>query len=1358
MIAVGAVVTSITLENTGAAQVSVPITFGQVFKQGDLPAGSAVELRAPDGAIVPCQFDVKATHGDGSIRHGALSAIIPALANASSVAYSIVRAASAPAGAAAVPSDFPGLNAVVTISDNGTDVTGPTAGTVYTADASARLAAGTYQTWLSGPIVSEWIVRVPFVTAGGAEHPDLHARFSIRAYKGQAKAKIDYIVENTWAKEKAVPSGTTPWETVSVAPAVYSFSLKAGIDVVHTRAKNGYLQTKLTFNANGVYDNNATGLPNDATVFTATVTADGVAKPISIVGSQAQTFSQLRALINTQLGGAATCTNAPNWLGLLFVSATTGVGSTVTIDYGTLFPALAHTPPYRPIRGDEYIHYAGTRWKKTHWWGAAPSIHIRHDKQYLIATKAVPNYEPGLVGSPSVIAANLATMQTQDIGGNGISKAYMGDVGYAPGIGVLPEWTALYVVNQGVDAKAVMLKQADLQGSWPVHTRDFGTDHPINFADWPYATYSPNVGDSRNAATGLNEKLPSYVLPASLPDTMNKPDVAHHPDFCFVPYLVTADHYYMEGLVFYNRFVALDTNSHDTFRGGRKCLWQNHQVRGQAWAMRTAVHALYITPDAHPLRGDIQYCVDQNVLWYDSKYVDPAGPLRNIFGHFGALIYSQNGAANTGNAPWQEDFVTSACGRAIELGFSSFTPLLTYKARQITGRLTSGPDFCWQVGSAYSLRYRESSASPLYTSWNEVYLNTFSSAITSSTCGSVEMAAAISTAFNRTVAQNAMVGYTELISGFPANMQPAVAYCATFDIAGCDDAWTVFDARTSKPDYNAGPQFAIVPRTLTATTPDPDPAPEEPPTTTQEAKMSYPDRVQETTNTAGTGPFTLSGVAEAGFRTFGAAVAIGVPVPYCAVLGAQWEVGTGVLTDALTMARTPTASSNGGALVDFAAGAKEIFATVPGAKLMKFASADDAATAAVVDAATSTILIEEAGVTKRITMANFMAALGVGVGSLPAAAALADADKLPVVQGVTESLVTVGDLKTYLGAVGGTPADTTGPTMGGTLTSSSVTASGFTLGGYSATDNVGVTGYEYSLDSGSTWTNAGNTTSIVVTGRTASTTYQTRVRAYDAAGNRAATPLSLAVTTSAASGDATAPTMSGSLTASNITSSGYDLSWTAGSDNVGVTGYEYSTDAGVSWVAAGTSLTVNVTGKAASTTYDNRIRCFDAVGLRSNVLTASVTTAAAAATQASLYTLTDGTTALAATAAFAGGTEPNRYWAPNNFNVYVKAADNTYPATGTVRGCFGKDPLNPPVAYTGSAWPTSIPYASNGGTTGNVPNSTQLMNFVNQASFPGLFSPATTCYGGGTAGDYYFFLLFPDGSWKCYTTRKVTVS
>lgn len=75
-----------------------------------------------------------------------------------------------------------------------------------------------------------------------------------------------------------------------------------------------------------------------ATTYTATITVDGVARPISILGSAAQTYTTLLAELNTDLGVPAVATLADG--DIKVESVTFGPASRVRIVDGTLFAAL----------------------------------------------------------------------------------------------------------------------------------------------------------------------------------------------------------------------------------------------------------------------------------------------------------------------------------------------------------------------------------------------------------------------------------------------------------------------------------------------------------------------------------------------------------------------------------------------------------------------------------------------------------------------------------------------------------------------------------------------------------------------------------------------------------------------------------------------------------------------------------------------------------------------------------------------------------------------------------------------------------------------------------------------------------
>jgi len=96
------------------------------------------------------------------------------------------------------------------------------------------------------------------------------------------------------------------------------------------------------------------------------------------------------------------------------------------------------------------------------------------------------------------------------------------------------------------------------------------------------------------------------------------------------------------------------------------------------------------------------------------------------------------------------------------------------------------------------------------------------------------------------------------------------------------------------------------------------------------------DRVKETSTTTGTGTFDLAG-AETGFESFVSGVGDG-NVTYYAISNdgtTEFEVGIGTVTDATpdTLSRdTIISSSNSDAAVNFSAGTKTVFCTLPASR------------------------------------------------------------------------------------------------------------------------------------------------------------------------------------------------------------------------------------------------------------------------------------------------------------------------------------------------------------------------------------------------------------------------------------------
>ena len=115
--------------------------------------------------------------------------------------------------------------------------------------------------------------------------------------------------------------------------------------------------------------------------------------------------------------------------------------------------------------------------------------------------------------------------------------------------------------------------------------------------------------------------------------------------------------------------------------------------------------------------------------------------------------------------------------------------------------------------------------------------------------------------------------------------------------------------------------------------------------------LAINDRVRETTSTTGTGAVTLGGAVD-GFQTFAAGIGNSNTTYYAISLNSanEWEVGLGTLNgDSSTLTRTTVLqSSNSDAAVDFAAGAKEIFCTLPSEKALYLDASGDLANSGII--------------------------------------------------------------------------------------------------------------------------------------------------------------------------------------------------------------------------------------------------------------------------------------------------------------------------------------------------------------------------------------------------------------------------
>ena len=661
-------ITGVVVESTARDEQSkVPVTFGQVFAPGDLPAGAGLSGKLADGAALPLQVDVKATHPDGSVRHAVISAILPRLAPGRPLGIALVKDGKGGKGAGEKPA--------ARLATPATTVNVTLDGERYSASSEALLKDGEPGKWLDGPLVTEVQVAAPLRNARGEAHPHLAARFAIRSYGTAGKARVDVVVENDWAYEPAPQNFTYDVEVVAGGKQVY--------------AKQGL------------------------------------------------------------------------------------------------------------------VHYHHARWRVLAWSGDAPDVHLRHDTGYLIASRALPNYDRSVIVSDKALAALAARYEGPNAEPMGIGAASRGmpSTGGRNDIGLLPGWAAMYLLSMDARAKQVTLGTADLAGSWSAHYRDKQTGRPVSLIDYPYMTLLGNPGDTRNRKTGKQEAFPR--CPKTVCKTPYKVDSAHQPAFAYLPYLVTGDYYYLEELQFWAMWNVFATNP--GYRKNIQGLLGTHQVRGQAWSLRTLGEAAYITPDNHPLKKDFAAILKSNLDWYNATFSEnSASNGLGVLDLKPAVVYK----GKTAVAPWQDDFFTSAVGHVAELGFTDAQPLLKWKAKFPIARMV-GEGACWVNAANYTITVRDSPTAPTYDSIAQAHRSTMGE-LAALPCDGQELAAAT----KRQVGD--MGGYAGTAIGFPSNLQPALAYATDVSGEAGKKAWARFMSRSVKPNYGKAPQFAIVPRSMTA--------------------------------------------------------------------------------------------------------------------------------------------------------------------------------------------------------------------------------------------------------------------------------------------------------------------------------------------------------------------------------------------------------------------------------------------------------------------------------------------------------------------------------------------------------------
>ncbi len=258
------------------------------------------------------------------------------------------------------------------------------------------------------------------------------------------------------------------------------------------------------------------------------------------------------------------------------------------------------------------------------------------------------------------------------------------------------------------------------------------------------------------------------------------------------------------------------------------------------------------------------------------------------------------------------------------------------------------------------------------------------------------------------------------------------------------------------------------------------------------------------------------------------------------------------------------------------------------------------------------------------------------------------------------SLVVMADAARFF-QVGGGP-DTEPPTVPTNLAATAVSSSQINLTWTASTDNVAVTGYRIFRNDVEVGTSP--TTSFSDPGLTQYTTYTYKVTAYDAMSNESAQSTPAGTTT----WDGQAPTVPTNLSATPISSTRIDLTWTASTDNAGVTGYKVfrnSSQIGTSGDATYSDITC-----LPNTTYTYEVSAYDA---RSNESAHSAPAIATTPPGSMAEIIIDNPAAVYVGTWSTGTTATEKYGADYRFATTAVTTGRTAKFTPTIANAGGYD-------------------------------------------------------------------------------------
>jgi hypothetical protein len=511
---------------------------------------------------------------------------------------------------------------------------------------------------------------------------------------------------------------------------------------------------------------------------------------------------------------------------------------------------LQVSTPANSITQAAVFHRFGARWTKTMWIGAEPAkMDLDHNLGYLKATNALPNYRTDFrVNETALVAMNAAwQLAPKEVFNAGNLLKGMNGAGGRAEVGPMPTWHLAWLSTGDNRAMEAALGNADLGGSWAMHFRESTASKPyllnsqISAQGKPVSVHTrPTLFLAKGNMNMLNIYTDAADKPVQVAPLVGNDgwfhDGAHQPELYSVPYMLTGQYWYLEQMQFWASWGAFTNTFAGVYASARgpfpEAGISTDEVRGEAWVFRNRTLAAYYSTDDSPEKTYFTTLTNNQIAYWEGVrgviggfkgkagfsaiYDWAAGIVRDAnyetlgvsslgFWSPGVTSYVAQGpydlaAVKYAGAPWMENFITIALGRARELGFDT-SALLEWQSKRMIGLVldTGLP----HVAGMYTTPTVSAITGKNFTTWAEV-------------------AGAVLPAY----IQDQTVGpYTGLIPGFRywvndsrdglQHGYPQIAAAAAsyfYNLPRGAQAYSFFQKEFSGVDFSSNPKWAIVPR------------------------------------------------------------------------------------------------------------------------------------------------------------------------------------------------------------------------------------------------------------------------------------------------------------------------------------------------------------------------------------------------------------------------------------------------------------------------------------------------------------------------------------------------------------------